>query len=179
MARRYYRRRPAVVRPKKKWSSNIVLINRGQAQGPRFVMDLCTNSTQSTSPTPVIVKTGNFKLRLDAQLTTPGGMTISSWPSVSYYVMYVPEGFVFTATPSHAELISYITKHPEWIIAYSVAGSNTTASSRWDLETCSFSSRLKRNLNSGDKVVLIAVQEEDNALDLDVRGVVRFWTCAN
>ena len=179
MARRYYRRRTVTVRPKKKWSSNILLINQGQAHGPRFVLELCSNSSQSTSPTPVVVKAGNFKLRLDSQLTTAGGMSISNWPSVSFYVMYLPEGFVFTASPSHAELISYITKHPEWILANSIAGSNTASASKWDLETVSFSSRLKRNLNSGDKIVLIGVQEDDNALDLDVRGVVRFWTCAN
>lgn len=178
MARRYYRRRTVAVRPKKKWASNIQLINQA-GDRPRYVIELCSNSTQSTSPTPVVVKTGNFKLRLDAQVSTSGGMSITNWPSVSYYVMYLPEGFEFTASPSHAELLSFITKHPEWIMAYSVAGSNTTTSSKWDLETCTFSSRLKRNLNSGDKIVLIAVQEEDNAVLLNVRGVVRFWTCAN
>lgn len=177
MARRYYRRRTVTVRPKKKWASNLKIIDETKT-GSSFTTILCTNSAQSDSPTPVILKTGNFKVRLDSQVAL--GSSTELWPALNFYVVYVPEGFVFDASPQPDDINAFVTRHPEWIICSGVAGSNTATGNKFDLETVSFSSRLKRNLNSGDKVLMLCTAPYGTSLSgVRVRGLVKFWTCAN
>lgn len=177
MPRRYYKR-TRVVRPKKKWASNIKLINES-GTGTACVIELCSNSSPTSTPTPVILKTGNFKVRVDSQVTY--GASVEWWPSLSFYVMYMPEGMSLGTNPDADAVSTYVTRHPEWILCSGVAGSNTVTASKFDLETVTFSSRLKRNLNSGDKVVLLCTAPYGTAAfsGILLRGVVKYWTCAN
>lgn len=178
MPRKYYSKRTRVIRPKKKWASNISLINES-GTGNGTVIDLCANSAPTSSPTPVILKTGNFKVRIDSQVTF--GNSVEWWPSMSFYVMYLPEGMTVGSTPSASNILAYVQRHPEWILCSGIAGSNTLTATKFDLETVTFSSRLKRNLNSGDKIVLMCCSTDSTVQysGIVLRGVVKYWTCAN
>lgn len=173
MARYYRRRYTRVVKPKKKWASNIVTFNNQPVNAP-FALTLVTNSQQSANPTPTIVKTGNFKISLDVYISTQGDQ-ISSSLVVQAFVLYVPEGWTTANIPG------IVGSHPEWILASkTVGGSYLTQATVFSLETLNMSSRLKRNLNSADGIVLLLVPSEQHAgAVMKVSGHVRFWTCAN
>ena len=94
---RYYRRRRTIVRaPKKKWGSNMVGIdmnvtNSGQTIDSGFrAVTLAANKTETTAPTPVIVKTGNFKIQGDLYYTGTGQSI--GHPSATLYIVFVPQG---------------------------------------------------------------------------------------
>lgn len=201
MPRRYYRpRRTVVVRPKKKWASNmsqfvgaqtstVTVAPSGQAPSTHFYVanELVENKVQAGSPTPVILKCGNFKvkgdMKLDLSTTTTGATT--QFAGCIAYIIYVPEG----VSPSY----TLAQSHPEWVMAWSPInidvsylqpGTPTTQ----NVEKFSMSSRLKRNLNSGDKVVmlldLLFVPGPGNPA-VTVTATyqpsigVQFWTCSN
>lgn len=122
---RYYRRRytRTIVRaPKKKWCSNMLpvdfnvnAINEGTQEQPRWTLSsgttLAENKTESTSPTPVVVKTGNFRAQFDLATATVG---LGS--DMTVYIIYCPEG----VNPSGGfALKDFMMKHPEWVIAWS------------------------------------------------------------
>lgn len=178
MPRKYYRR-TRVVRPKKKWASNLVLVN-GTGSGNAYVSELCSNAAPNSTPTPIILKAGNFKVRVDSQVTF-GGSAVEWWPSLSFYVVYMPDGMSLGSNPSASDVLSYVTRHPEWILCSTVVGSNTVTAAKFDLDTAVFSSRLKRNLNSGDKIMLLCSGTDTTIAYSGVvlRGVIKFWTCTN
>lgn len=175
---RYYRRRyTRVVRPKKKWATNLVDVN---AEGTvdtnkvMFVNTLCQNSTQAGVPTPVVVKAGNFKLQCDAFFT----LSQASVVEVSLYVVYVPEGSYLITVDQGKE---FIDKHPEWILAWKYATFDYVSGTT-NIETINVSSRLKRNLNSGDSIKLLAFGVTGTGTTFSNRGIsgkCQFWTCAN
>lgn len=184
MARRYYRsRRTVVVRPKKKWGSNIVDIeltanNATSGSVSAFSrIQLAQNKIEATTPTPVIIKTGNFKLQAD---TFFGGTSSSgvSQTSATLYIVFVPQG-VEPQTYAAAEAL--IQNHPEWIMAWRVLeGGFTNPSGQYDSTRFTLSSRLKRNLNSGDSVIaLLLIQNLSPDQGVQVKGKCQFWTCAN
>ena len=69
MGRRYYRKRTVVVRPKKKWASNIssdsILVNAPDKVPWKSIVE---NTSQSSVPTPTILKVGNFKCSMDVSV---------------------------------------------------------------------------------------------------------------
>lgn len=176
---RYYRRRyRTIVRaPKKKWATNIVNFNQDTAgnTAEQFgVVDLVKNSTQSSNPTPVIIKTGNFKIQGDVyvQPASTGAAT-----EVSLYVMYVPEGITLATAASARALIM---AHPEWILSWKFINANIVNSTAMDnSDSFSFSSRLKRNLNSGDSIQLVCLCYSTNMTKAVFAGMAQYWTCAN
>ena len=189
MARRYYRSRVRYIRPKKKWATNI---KRGEVTRTFesttgvLVEELVSNSTQSNTPTPVIVKTGNFKVSLDASLMTTSDVDFQGPNSFTAYVVFVPQGvfppLLTTIAPSTVN--GLLNDHPEYIMAWRKLDTNAVSSNRLlESSQVTFSSRLKRNLNSGDRVCLVLVSEVGYALgtspNLMCSYVAQYWTCAN
>ena len=165
--RRYYRRYTRVVTPKKKWASNIVQDGITTSTSSTIVQ----NSAQASLPTPVIVKCGNFRVQGDIAVTYTSGS--SRIIPLNFFLLYVPEG----VTPSDG----LIGQHPEWIMAWTAiespialnASNNTVGGNKF-----SVTSRLKRNLNSGDRVVAI-LQSRDASVTAQAVFTCQYWTCAN
>lgn len=181
MARRYYRRRTVAVRPKKKWASNIIVWNGESVASPSiFAIPLATNKAQASAPTPSILKTGNFKVTADINIQIATGAISNSSPACLAYIVYVPEGWPTTSGTDYANLV---VRHPEWIMATKIMGGNfiATGSTGFGVETLNMSTRLKRNLNSGDSVVLfIRLNFDTGAItNATITGNCRYWTCAN
>ena len=177
--RRYYRRPVRVVAAKKKWATNITSASLyAQIPGQETnagAYELCVNSQQATTPTPVIVKTGNFKIQGDCYVASSA--TLGSNTQLTLYVMYLPEGMGVSTNTHYATLVS---NHPEWIMAWKVLDM-TSGVSTSNGTAFSFSSRLKRNLNSGDSVALVAVARNGIAqpIQVTVNFTAQYWTCAN
>ena len=182
---RYYRRRyTRVVRPKKKWASNIALWNNSSLSSS-FSTTLVANSAQAASPTPSILKVGNFKMSADIVFKLNAAIGVENYnPASVGYIIYVPEGWEDTSTAYD----NLIVKHPEWIMATKTLGSSVTGSgSVFNVETINVSTRLKRNLNSGDKVAFYlklnsyVPQEGLPAMleSMKITGTCRYWTCSN
>lgn len=201
MPRRYYRpRRTVVVRPKKKWASNmsqfvgaqtstVNVAPSGTSPSTHFYItnDLVVNKAQAGSPTPVILKCGNFKLKGDMKITlgTNTASGTAQFAGCIAYIIYVPEGVEASYTLTQT--------HPEWIMAWSpinidVSYVQAGSSNIQNVEKFSMSSRLKRNLNSGDKVVLLldllfvpGAGTSPVAVSMTYQPSlgVQFWTCSN
>ena len=179
---RYYRRRytRTLVKPKKKWATNLVAINpTSVALGNNVFMyyEVCQNANPVSIPTPVILKTGNFKVQCDAFFNPSTNTAVE----FSAYLMYLPEG-LDTVVGDFASAKSFIEKHPEWIICWKY-GSFDYISGSSNIDTIRMSSRLKRNLNSGDKIVFIGLATAGSSQATfnvhGARGMVQYWTCAN
>lgn len=184
MARRYYRRRTVVVKPKKKWATNMVEIGptyKTENNRLIFYQKLCENSAQTGNPTPVILKTGNFKLQVDGTFSPTTGAPVS----FVTYVVYVPEGVL--PAPNAANfmpaIIDLISKHPEWVLAWRYSSNDfINTSGPGNVDSVKVSSRLKRNLNSGDSIYFFGIATTSGANTFnsaDCRGVCQYWTCAN
>lgn len=184
--RRYYRRSVRVVAPRKKWATNI---KQGSIQaaisgstGEGFAT-LVANSPQTTVPTPVIIKSGNFKIQGDCQFAATSG-AISTGMAISLFVMYLPEAFTASAG-TLGGIAAVIDAHPEWIVAWKaldISAYTGTLPSSNGTAGFSFSSRLKRNLNSGDGIYLVVVVREASSsgnLNVRVNYTTQYWTCAN
>ena len=157
--RRWYRRYPRVVAAKKKWATNIVtntLYTQGSTTSGKTsnAVPLVENTPQSATPTPSILKCGNFKVQGDCMFGD-AGTTIVIPPGIQVvlYVLYIPEGLSLTSL----DLI--VERHPEWIMGWKVIDATAGSSALANSTTFSFSTRLKRNLNSGDRVVELASAE--------------------
>lgn len=131
-------------------------------------------SCKEEAPTPVIVKCGNFKVQGDVMVQTASSTPSRPVPLV-FYILFVPEGVGISD--------SLVTTHPEWIMGWTVidatiivgggSGTTSTGSNRFSIST-----RLKRNLNSGDSVVAI-LQSRDTSATAQCAFTCQFWTCAN
>lgn len=173
---RYYRRRyTRVVRPKKKWASNIKVWNN-ESLTSGSAASLVANSTQSASPTPTILKVGNFKISADLFYSSSINLGTYS-PACIGYILYVPEGW----GTSSANFDDLIVKHPEWIMATKTMGGdmNVAGQQFHGVESINVSTRLKRNLNSGDQVVFYIKINTTDAVELNLTGTCRYWTCSN
>lgn len=170
MPRRYYYRRSRTAKPKRKWASHIKTWSGNSITTNPATVELVENSTMN-APTPTIIKTGNFKVSLDMYATYNVAQTVNL--GCNAYILFVPQGVSVSGT--------LITNHPEWILAAKSIGSTyATDTTKVSLETLNMSSRMKRNLNSGDKVVLYLQMIGDVVPNgIMVNGLVRYWTCAN
>lgn len=153
--RRYYYRRTS--RPKQKWAINAVSSNVFASSG--FTVPagekgsvgtiVCTNSTRieasgsSLVSSAQILKTGRWKFR---------GVIVNPSAGISYifYLVYVPEGY-YTGEEDLLvvnEGTDIFFRHPEWVLAWT-RRDYTSADQGNEV---SLTSRLKRNLNSGDQI---------------------------
>lgn len=168
MPRRRYYRRYYKATPKKKWASNIVQSSVTTSN----TADIVVNSAQSSAPTPVIVKCGNFRVQGDVMYTSNGSGSTYRPVNINFFLLFIPEG----VTPSDG----LIGAHPEWIIGWKALdiGVLSTSQGSYAATSFSFSSRLKRNLNSGDRVIAI-LQTRDSGMTAQCVFTCQYWTCAN
>lgn len=181
---RYYRRRytRTIVRaPRKKWGSNMVNVNMNalDTTGVETLaasVVLAENKTETTAPTPVIIKAGNFRLQGDLHLI---GGSSGKTVTITLYIIFVPQGISFTSATSYS---NFIQNHPEWIMAWRVleGGYIPSTGESFDSNRFTVSSRLKRNLNSGDGIyAVLIVENTEQGVSLNLTGKCQFWTCAN
>lgn len=184
---RYYRRRTytRVVRPKKKWASCYTVlsgnISINSSQQFFYNRELCINSTESGTPTPVIIKTGNFRVQFDLTLNVGASGAVSA----RAYIIYVPQGWEFgsTAEQMYTSYDQIVRQHPEWIMTWrQLDFGNANAAGSVDTSVVRMSSRMKRNLNSGDRVIFLLLGNgafENVQTQGVVQGACQYWTCAN
>lgn len=153
--RRYYYRR--VVRPKQRWAINNVdvrIYNNTQATVPGnrnafFYQTVVANGSrvQTTDTalavvsTAQILKCGRFKFR--------GCLPNSfNYFSVTVFIAYAPEGYDLTTGAVTDQTLFY--QHPEWVIGWTRKDYLNSNQSN----EISITSRLKRNLNTNDQIIV-------------------------
>lgn len=185
MPRRYYRRRTIVRAPRKKWATNITTRNYTILPGSSDPLNkvpyiqLVSNASQSSSPTPVIVKAGNFKVNADVSFLYSA--TSANEVHLVAFVVFLPEGIVPADNQQFGNLI---TAHPEYILAWRQLDAErieaTNQNVARNLDRVTFSSRLKRNLNSGDSIVFGILDQSSNTVtQVRVSLTCQYWTCSN
>ena len=161
--KRYYRR----MYPRKRWASNIftrntlVTLNNGE-KGSSETEILCINSPQSVTPTPVIIKFGRVKVKGDVRTDVASN---NNYVSGTMYVVFCPQGMMIDPT--------LIDNHPEYILGWTQISLDSG-------NTFSFSSSLKRNLNSGDKIGIMFQVNSVNSVqavrNFNFYYTAQFWT---
>lgn len=152
----------------KKWSPVLVPLS-GSGQVPNntteytfFNHDICINSTNSNqAPTATVIKCGNVKASFDM------------WKSANFiglaevYIMFKPQGMTVDA--------SYCVAHPEYIMCW------RTFDVINDNQSVTIQSRLKRNLNSGDSIIVFIRYRSSVAAagTLYITGLASYVCCAN
>lgn len=177
MPRRYYygRRSYRGSRPRRKWAPTMVqgtLTYDIDAQTTAFNGSLlCQNSANVGSSVPVstIVKVKNFKVVIDLTTVT-GGATARNF---FLALMYVPQGFTLT--------VNTAIQHPEWILVWRTIDATSGTSNGTALQNIQMSSRLARNLNSGDSIVLFssAYNPSTGQIGVGLSFYCSFVTCNN
>lgn len=124
---------------------------------------LAKNSTDTTVPVPSIIKVKNFRVSIDTSVPS-----VANYPNyLNVYLMYIPEGVTMTSdTPRN---------HPEWILAWK----GINAISHADKEGIVLSSRLSRNLNSGDGVYLLFSGNSSSNITLNFVATSTYVSRAN
>lgn len=164
--RRYYRVKR--VYPKQKWLpvNNELGMNGVEMLGASTFLTTTQPITENSGrnitdgggnvSSATIVKIGRVRIK--------GVLSSTTGASMSYIIgiAYVPEGYVINQTAtSIADLgNTFFYKHPEWIMCWTrMDYSNGGQGNEFSL-----SSRLKRNLNTGDQIVAfrIAVNSSTN-----------------
>ena len=166
---RYYRYRRSYrkIYPRKRWASNIVTKNTlltidAGSKTTWVFTGLVANSSQSDTPTPTLLKFGRCKIKGDIRTDVANN---NNFVSGIMYIVFLPEGFNLTP--------DLISNHPEYLIGWTQLSLDSG-------NTFSFSSTLKRNLNSGDKVVALftadSVNSTSNARNFNLYFTVQYWT---
>lgn len=159
--RRYYRVKK--VYPKQKWlpvNNEVALASVDTLNLGAYVVTvqpITENPTRNTTSgegnvtSATILKVGRFKLKG----IISGPNTNNSQTSYIIGVAYIPEGYsVDQSIQVNATLgTTFFYRHPEWIICWTRMDfiSNSQGNE------FSLSSRLKRNLNSGDQIVVFRI----------------------
>lgn len=154
MPRRYYRSRKIYRYPKRKWATRMTNQNGAlsinadtQLANRQFV--IVNNSQDIDSPTPTIVKCGNpnISIELAIQLSAAGSTDATA------FLIYTPE-LALSNDADFSACRSFIEAHPEYIMAWKRFDGNSY-SSEISCNTVILTSRLKRNLNTNDRLRLI------------------------
>lgn len=172
MARYYKYRRTYFkkVYPRKRWASNIFKENSivtvlAQQNSAFASTTICTNSPQTEVPTPVILKFGRCKVKGDVRTNLDNEI---NFVSCTMYLVYVPEGY-----PVGTDLIKL---HPEYIIGWTMISLDSG-------NTFSFSSSLKRNLSSGDRIMMFFDISSTNTTQFtrafNFYYTIQYWTASS
>lgn len=156
---------------KVRWSSNITKVTAQENYSTDSVFytgsDLCNNPAQSAATVSQIFTVKNVEIQFEIN-----GDPAEKFNSIIVYIIYVPQGVAVTE--------NYPNQHPEYIMAMKFLGqpSEIAVVNRNPL---SVRTRLSRKLNTGDKIVFMAVgnHEGTNSDPLYINGICRFWTKAN
>lgn len=170
--KRYYK----PVYPRKRWASNIgnlttrIAFSQGQTSSVGST-EICSNAAQTATPTPVLLKFGRCKCRIDLQpITMP--TTGSNSLSLVCYLTFVPQGVNMSDSQTAYNLIK---NHPEYVMAWQQISLDSPG-------TMSLTSKLKRNLNSGDGIYLIFVagtnpeHPPQASIVYGLSATYQFWT---
>lgn len=163
-----------------KWASNIVDI------GPStFVLapssfsvteiTLATNPAYANSSTSSIKKVKNFEVAINIDAVD----SLQGIENLQFYIMFVPEGMAIGD--------DYTIRHPEYIMAmryYGEPGIDRPSTSQYANlygPPLRIRSRLSRNLNTGDRVILLvrAANTTTSNLTCQYSGLCRWWSKAN
>lgn len=168
--RRYYRR----VYQRKRWATNIgvaqsrIMFAQGETTNMVYTT-ICQNSAQNANPTPVLLKVARIKLKGDLQaINVPAGTSISAVA----YITFVPEGIDLGNGNNAYNLIA---NHPEYIMGWTQISLDSTNS-------FTVSTRLKRNLNSGDSICLIITSKTNHehpvqaSINYGIDCTFQYWT---
>lgn len=178
--RRYYRVRR--VYPKQKWlpvNNEVRLANLTGLNAASYIttiQPITENPTRNASDgggnvsSATIVKVGRIKVK---------GSLTGSATQMSYIigVAYIPEGYVIDQTASAIGNLgtTFFYRHPEWIMCWTrmdfVNGGQNNE--------FSMTSRLKRNLNSGDQIVLfrIGINATNDSVNVSSIGGTITYVC--
>lgn len=173
-------RRIIVRKPKVKWSPHMETIQESlsvpaNAAYAYYPHAICANATDSHLPTvPVIQVT-----RINFQGHALQNRTSGEW---YLYFIYVPEG-VDTTLSTWTAWQTYINAHPEYIMARTISSSDYAGSDGNTTTTIRLSTRMKRNLNSGDQVVALFVWNTlfttNSSITLPIQGQISYYTKVN
>ena len=188
MARRRYYYRRYVRAAKKKWAANTVevrVLSSTQVLTSNYsclIQSIVQNGTRissaasSTQSTMQILKTSRFRFR--GVVST----TVSTGVSLLYYIAYLPEGispaYAATSLPTNDLGESLFYSHPEWVMAWGRRDFIDASQSN----ELSLTTKLKRNLNSGDQIVFICqwINLSSAAVSTPpVVGTISYMCCAN
>jgi hypothetical protein len=175
MARKRYRR---YRRSKGRWSANIQRIHMtGEAPSDQVFGDTLTiaqNPVQSATTVSQQYTVKNIEIsgQLEAGLGTGGASSIED---VTYYIMYVPEGYPIDLNLPFA--------HPEWIMAYKYIGQAAQLNIADFTQPPKIKTRLSRRLNTGDSIIFLYTGINSTVtagpVNIKFNGLVRWWTKAN
>ena len=167
MPRRYartYRRRY----PRKKWSP--VFTSYVTALEPTAgwsYQTLAANSYVQGGHAPIstMIKVKNFKIVVDVA-SQGETQTASHSPSITFAILFVPQGYTVAS--------DILAKHPEWIMAWRAIDIYTT-------NVVTVTSRLARNLNSGDEIIAFFSRNYlgQNPPLVNILMQTTFCTCSN
>lgn len=179
---RYRRRRLTYRRKRHSWSTRIFNFSGAQsvAQGQQYIIyyNLCQNPAQTndTISQKYTVKNIDISVELESE-DTNGQLYINN---LQYFVCFIPQGYVPTGVPSAYADVPY--NHPEWIMAHRYIGTPTNRQDPGYAPT-RIRSRLSRNLDTGDRIVLIILgnntSTQANSYTVNYRGITKFNTKAN
>ena len=150
----------------KKWSPVMVEIATNTQVGPSATVaeaqDLCANSgSTAQAPTATVIKTGNFKVSFDCASTSTNPVL------AAVYIMFIPQAVEVS------QLLPI--RHPEWIMNW------RTFDLTSNQQAVTIQSRLKRNLNSGDKVIVLFrfINISNTDIQVAIRGYASYVCCNN
>lgn len=149
MPRRYTKRTVIIRKPRVKWSPHMEahsdeLLISGNTQS--VAIAIAANNSDSHIPTVPVVQV--TRINVQAQLGS-GQLPGMDWYA---YLMFVPEN---TTLASTSQWLSYIYAHPEYLMARKIVESDNASDNT--SVALNMSTRLKRNLNSGDTIYLFLV----------------------
>lgn len=206
MVRRFYTR---VIKraPKKRWASHIENFYLSganyagatiSAESIALVKSLAITSADNVIPTPVIIKTGRYEAQIHCKFDLSGAANKDyNNYNVAFYMFFIPQGWAIDPglTPvnfgqKYLQVQNLILSHPEWIIArrmiadwYETPQQNAGT---FDSKSLIISSKLKRNLNSGDQIMCALVVEKmapaetpNYPFSVKMNATVTYKTCAN
>lgn len=154
----------------KKWSPVLVeLTPQPQQVAASSVgwqgLTVCENAQNTTTaPTATVIKVGNMKISFECESSSNRAVAVSG----TLFVMFCPQGLTPTA--------DYPSQHPEYIMAWRAFNPAGAVSA------VTIQSRLKRNLNSGDKILILYKIRNDTTdapITCLIRGIVTYVCCAN
>lgn len=164
MPRRYYYSRRYKVAPKKKWASNFLRFQSTVTVPAPVAVNLAINPTQENA-VPRTIKAKNFKVSL--WFEGANQEAVSNINLIEAYVVYKPQGYIISTET--------IAEHPEWVLVHKMIGRPD-----YQAEVTKpyvLSSRLARNLQSGDSIQLVINALGTPRTEVIVRGNLFYWTC--
>ena len=151
------------------WARHIQPFNLTQTSR---VTILCENSSAMTTPVPSIITAGNFKCQ--GHFNLPSSYE-GSYDSYCFLIIFfLPEGISITSNP---DIEQWCKRHPEFVLVWHALNPSPQIGSETIIPSSAFqcSSRLKRKLNSGDRICMGCYSNGA----MHINGMVEWFTKSN